>query len=93
MREFKITVARIEAVAPDANGEQVRITFQVERGPISFRIPVLLGKKDFDDTEMIEAARNALHQMLLDLAAQSEKWKLTTQELRQLSGVSSRPTL
>ena len=89
MRKFKIRVARIEAVTPDS--EQVRVTFQVERGLISFQIPIFLRMVDFDDTEMVQAARNALHRTFVELAAQSEKWNLTAGEVQLLSNASSRP--
>lgn len=91
MNEFKIKVARIEAVTRDAKGGQVRITFQVERGPSIFHVPILLKMRDFDDTEMVQVARNALHQMFVELSAQTEKWQLTVDDLRQLSSISSRP--
>jgi hypothetical protein len=91
MSKFKITVARIEVVARGEQDAQVRITFQVDRAPISFRLPVLLSIKDFDDTEMVQAARSALHRTFVELAAQSRKWKLTAQDLRRLSSTSLRP--
>ena len=91
MSKFKITLARIEVAARREQDSQVRITFQVDRAPISFQLPILLSIKDFDDTEMIQAARSALHRTFVELAAQSQKWKLTAQDLRQLSGMSSRP--
>jgi hypothetical protein len=91
MSKFKITVARIEV---DARGEQdaeVRITFRIDRAPISFQVPVLLSIRDFDDTEMVQAARSALHRTFVELAAQSQKWKLIAQDLQQLSSMSLRP--
>jgi hypothetical protein len=90
MSKFKITVARIEV---DARGKQdgLRITFRVDRGPISFQVPILLSIRDFDDTEMVQAARSALHQTFVELAAQSQKWKLTSKDLRQLSSINLRP--
>jgi hypothetical protein len=92
MSKFKITMARIEGV--NQRGErdaQVRITFRVDHAPTSFEVPILLSVRDFDDTEMVKAARNALHRTFVELAAQSQKWKLTSQELRQLSSMSLRP--
>jgi hypothetical protein len=50
-----------------------------------------LSIKDFDDTEMIRAARSALHRMFVELASQSQNWKLTAKDLRQLSSMSARP--
>ena len=91
MSKFKITVARIEVEARREHDAQVRITFQVDRAPLSFQLPILLSIKDFDDTEMIQAARSALHRTFVELAAQSQKWKLTAKDLRQLSTMSSRP--
>jgi hypothetical protein len=40
---------------------------------------------------MVQAARSALHQTFVELAAQSQKWKLTSKDLRQLSSISLRP--
>ena len=91
MSKFKITVARIEVDARGKQNKQVRITFQVDRAPISFQVPILLNIGDFDDTEMVQAARSALHRTFVELAAQSQKWKLTAQDLRQLSSMSLRP--
>ncbi|MGH8524097.1 MAG: hypothetical protein ACREXY_07750 [Gammaproteobacteria bacterium] len=42
MSKFKITVARIEVDARGKQDEQVRITFQIDRAPISFQVPILL---------------------------------------------------
>jgi hypothetical protein len=90
MSKFKITMARIEVTEQGEQNAQVRITFRIDRAPISFRVPILLNIRDFDDTEMVQVARSALHQIFVKLAAQSQKWKLTSQELRQLSRISLR---
>jgi hypothetical protein len=89
MSKFKITVARIEVDARGEQDAQVRITFQIDRAPISFQVPVSI--RDFDDTEMVQAARSALHRTFVELAAQSQGWKLTSEDLRQLSSMSLRP--
>jgi hypothetical protein len=91
MSKFKITVARIEVDARGKQDEQVRITFQIDRAPISFQVPILLSIRDFDDTEVVRVARNALHRTFVELAAQSQRWKLTSEDLRQLSSMSLRP--
>jgi len=91
MSKFKITVARIEVDARGEQDAQVRITFRIDRAPISFQVPILLSIRDFDDTEMVQAARSALHRTCVELAAQSQKWKLTSEDLRQLSSMSLRP--
>jgi hypothetical protein len=54
MRKFRITVARIEVDARGKQDAQVRITFRIDRAPISFHIPILLRIRDFDDTEMVQ---------------------------------------
>ena len=91
MSNFKIKVARIELAARGKRDAEVCITFQVDRGSISFQVPILLSIGDFDDTEMVRAARNALHRTFVELAAQSQTWKLTSKDLQQLSGMSMRP--
>ena len=91
MSKFKIKVARIETVAGAEEDTQVRITFQVDRELITFQVPIFLSIRDFDDTEMVQATRSALHRTCVELAAQSQKWKLTSEDLRQLSSMSSRP--
>ena len=91
MSKFKITVARIEVDARGKQDAQVRITFRIDRAPISFQVPIFLSIRDFDDTEMVQAARSALYRTLVELAAQSQKWKLTSEDLRQLSSISLRP--
>src|ERR1700730_2859543 len=90
--EYKITVARIETDARDAQDKEICVTFQVERAPISFQIPIFLNTHDFDDTEMIQVARNSLHRIFMQLAAESRDWKLTTAERQRLSKLNLRPT-
>jgi hypothetical protein len=90
--EYKITVARIETDARDAQDKEICVTFQVELAPISFQIPIFLNTHDFDDTEMIQVARNILHRIFMQLAAESRDWKLTTAEMQRLSKLNLRPT-
>jgi hypothetical protein len=90
--EYKITVARIETDARDAQDKEICVTFQVERVPISFQIPIFLNPHDFDDTEMIQVARNILHRIFMQLAAESREWKLTTAGMQRLSKLNLRPT-
>jgi hypothetical protein len=92
MRKFKIKVARIETTGRRAGQDGlVRVVFQVDREPISLQFPVFLSIGDFDDTEMVQVARNALHRTFVELASQSQKWKLTANDLKQLSSMSLRP--
>jgi hypothetical protein len=88
MSRFRIKVVRIEAAAQRG---QVFITFQIEREKTSFQVPIRLSASDYDDTEMIQAARGMLHGIFADLAVQSRVWKLSAEELRQLSRMSLRP--
>jgi hypothetical protein len=90
--EYRITVARIETDARDAQDKEICVTFQVERAPISFQIPIFLNTHDFDDTEMIQVARNILHRIFMQLAAESRDWKLTTAEMQRLSKLNLGPT-
>ena len=49
MSKFKIKVARIETVAGTEDGTQVRITFQIDRGLLTFQVPIFLSIRDFDE--------------------------------------------
>jgi hypothetical protein len=89
MSKFKIKLARIEAASGRAD-TQVCITFQIERGTVNFPVPIRLNGSDYDDTEMVKAARSILHQTFLDLAAQTRHWSLSAKELRLLSGMNLR---
>ncbi len=91
MHEFQIKVGRIEAVAPNTAGDRVCVTFEIERGPLRFQVPILLKLKEFDDTEMVQVARNELHRIFVELSAQTVKWTLTAEDLGKLSGMSLRP--
>jgi hypothetical protein len=87
MSRFKIKVARIEA----ARGSRaVSVTFQIDRGAVSFQVPIHLGVSDYDDTEMVQAARSILHRTFAELATQSLDWKLSPKDLKLLSGMSLR---
>jgi hypothetical protein len=73
MSKFKIKVARIETTGRGNRDGQVCITFQIDRGPINFQVPIPLSIKDFDDTEMVQAARNALHRTFVELRISKPK--------------------
>jgi hypothetical protein len=91
MSKFKVKVARIEAGKGGRPDSQVCITFEIKDGPAVFQVPIHLKASDYDDTEMIQAARSALHRMFVDLSHQTLQWKLSATELRLLSDISSRP--
>jgi hypothetical protein len=88
---FQIKVARIETTGQRKLDGQVCVTFQIKRAPTSFQVPVVLSISDFDDTEMVKAARSALSWTFAELALQSQKWKLTANGVKQLSRMSLRP--
>jgi hypothetical protein len=90
MNKFKIKVARIEAATGSRVDSRVCITFSIDRGTVSFRVPIDLSVRDFDDTEMVQAARSALHLTFVELAAQTSHSKLSAKELGLLSGMSLR---
>ena len=91
MSQLRIKVARIETAAGDQADGQVCITFQIEHGAVSFRVPICLNVSHYDDTEMVQAARSTLHRMFVELAADTSSWKLSAEDLRQLSKMSARP--
>jgi hypothetical protein len=91
MNNFKIAVSRVEMITPSEGNKEVCVTFKFERAKIGFQIPIFLKHEDFDDTEMIRAARNTLHAIFLDLASQCESWSLTGTELRELMTSNLRP--
>ena len=91
MSKFKIKVARIEAATTGSRSDsQVCITFSIDRGTVGFQVPIHLSVRDYDDTEMIQAARDALHRVFVELAAQTLHSKLSADELRLLSRMSLR---
>jgi hypothetical protein len=57
-----------------------------------FPDPDISKHHDFDDTEMIQVARNILHRIFMQLVAESRDWKLTTAEMQRLSKLNVRPT-
>jgi hypothetical protein len=92
MSKFKVKVARIEAVRASRPDSQVCITFEIKNGPAVFQVPIHLKVGDYDDTEMIQVARSALHRMFVELSHQTLHWKLSAAELRLLSDMNSRPS-
>lgn len=90
MSKFKIKVARIEAArgSPDS---QVCITFQINHESVGFQVPIHLKAGDYDDTEMVQAARSALHCIFVELGHETLHWNLSAKELRLLSDMSLRP--
>jgi hypothetical protein len=92
MHEFKITLARIEEVEEGEQGKQICAVFHIERGLIRFHVPIYMRASDFDNSEMVQAAKNSLHRMFIELAKQSKVWELSPAELKRLSKISLRPT-
>ena len=88
--KFKIKVARIEA-AMGNRADQVCITFQIDQGAVGFQVPIHLKVGDYDDTEMVQAARNALHRIFVELGHETLHWNLSAKELRMLADMSRRP--
>jgi hypothetical protein len=92
MRKFNVKLARIEASSGSRSNPLVSITFRIERGALKFQVPIRLGMRYYDDTEMVQAARDVLHRTLAEIAAQTRGWKLAHKDLHRLSGMSRRPT-
>ena len=92
MSEFKITLARIEAVKEGKEGKQICAVFHIEHGRIGFQVPIYLRARDFDNTEMVQAAKNSLHQIFAELANQTKVWELSPAELERLSNMNLRLT-
>lgn len=92
MRKFNIKLARIEAMSGSGSDPHVCITFRIERGAAKFEVPIRLSMRYYDDTEMVEAARDLLHRTLAEAAAQTHVWKLLDKDLRRLSSMSRRLT-
>jgi hypothetical protein len=84
-REFKITITRIETVSINNADDFAQVTFRIQRGPVSFFFPILVSKNEFDDADLPNVARSILHDSFASLTRQTERWKLTEDELTQLS--------
>jgi hypothetical protein len=91
MSKFRIRVARIEGGTGSRTDPHVCITFQIKRADVNFQVPIRLSISAYDDTEMVQVARNALHRTFVELAAQSRDWRLSATALRKLSRMSVRP--
>ena len=90
MSKCKISLARLEMIAPTAD-RLVQITFNIKCRQTSFQLPIILEMRVFDDTEMIQAARDTLHRIFAELSVESKRWKLTQQERKMLSNENLRP--
>ncbi len=77
----------IRRVAPNAwDGESGRFKIRVARiESVPIHAPVLVNQNEFEEADLTKVARNILHGNLMQLSHQTEKWKLTEDELRQLS--------
>ena len=91
MSRFNIKVARIELEASSARDARVCVTFQIDTDAIWFKVPIYLNVNEYDDTEMVQAARHTLHRTFAELSDQSRDWKLSTEDLQQLSDMNVRP--
>ncbi|MEK4032510.1 hypothetical protein WOC76_03805 [Methylocystis sp. IM3] len=83
--QFKIWVSRIETIHAKERGDFARVTFCIDSGFGSFDFPILVNKNEFDEADKTKVARSILYENLVALTSQTEKWKLTEDELKQLS--------
>jgi hypothetical protein len=83
-RQFKISVSRVETI-PIEEGDFAQVTFRIQSGCSSFGFPILVNKNEYDEADITKVARSILHENLAELTCQTEKWKLTAEELAQLS--------
>ncbi|HZZ61062.1 MAG TPA: hypothetical protein VFE63_07795 [Roseiarcus sp.] len=90
MAKCKISLARLEVIDPIVD-RLIRATFNIKCQETSFQLPITLEMKVFDDTEIIQAARDTLHRIFAELSAESKRWKLTRQERKILSNENLRP--
>jgi len=76
-----IELARFERPAPIPGmheGERKNmalVTFRVSRGLLHNEVPILVNRKDFDDADMVKAARHLLHAFAAELAKATEPWE------------------
>jgi hypothetical protein len=91
MNKFNISLARIEVTIPGLEDGQVRITFQIEGASIKFQVPIAVKMCDFDDTEMVQAAHNILHQAFLELA--SPKQRMAAVSTRSSTTFEHKPSI
>ena len=75
----------MEAVSDSDRGNFVQVTFRIGSDAGHFYLPVLVNRDEFDEADLTKVARSVLHQMLDALSQQTAGWKLTEQELQQLS--------
>ena len=75
----------METVHKNDEVSLAQITFRIENDGGQFQIPVLVNKDEFDEADLTKVARSVLHYMLAELSQVTERWKLSEQELEQLS--------
>ena len=75
----------METVHKNDEVRLAQITFRIENDASQFHMPVLVNKDEFDEADLTKVARSVLHHMLAELSQVTEVWKLSEQELEQLS--------
>ena len=83
MEEFGMSVSRIETIAPPGAIRKFSSHSNSNGRRLIFK----------SRTEMVRAARNALHRIFVDLANQCESWSLTRAELQELVSLNVRPAV
>jgi hypothetical protein len=73
MSKFKIKVARIETVAGTEEDTQVRITFQVDRGLITFQVPIRIEPAG-ENEHVFERAADCSRQLVRAVAEMPAPW-------------------
>lgn len=75
-----IELARFERPAPIPGMHEAErknmalVTFRISRGLVHNEVPILVNRKDFDDTDIVKAGRHLLHAFAVELAQATEKW-------------------
>jgi hypothetical protein len=62
----------------------IKVVFSVDAEPRRFEIPVYIGRKEFDDGDVITVARSFFAALVGDLASQTTEWLRTEDEVKAL---------
>ena len=81
----------MEANASNAQDDLARVTFRIDGDAGSFHLPVLVNTDEFEEADLTKVARSLLHHTLAELSEQTERWKLSEEELQRLSSWKAYP--
>ena len=87
--EASVRLVGLTTATPQEGPAQAfKVVFHVKWHYTEFDVPIFISEQAFDEADVIQVARDALHRVISELREKTESWVLDEEELRSLRRAS-----